>query len=249
MHNKFIQTNKNLNYSGIQELINFETGLKNYNSHIAKLNVDSMNLQEIRDRKERVMDFGAGIGTIAEILRDKYQLIVDCVEVDLGLIDLLRRKKFKTFSGIEKLNSKYRYIYASNVLEHIEDDSGVLKKLFSVIEVNGKLLVYVPAHPILFSNFDYTVGHFRRYRRSNLVQIVKNAGFSIEKCVYVDSLGFFVALIFKFKSKIFKNSDISERNLSFYDNLIYPISKKLDALGLKLIIGKNILLIAKKLDD
>ena len=158
MHNEYVQNNKNLNYSGIQELINFETGLKNYNRYIAKLIVNSLPLQEIRDRRSGVMDFGAGIGTIADILRDKYQLIVDCVELDLELIDLLRRKKYKSFSGIEKINSKYRYIYTSNVLEHIEDDLEMLKQLFRAIETNGKLVVYVPAHPILFSNFDYFQG-------------------------------------------------------------------------------------------
>lgn len=249
MHNEYVQTNKNLNYSGIQELINFETGLKNYNRYIAKLIVNGLPLQEIRDRRSGVMDFGAGIGTIADILRDKYQLIVDCVELDLELIDLLRRKKYKSFSGIEKINSKYRYIYTSNVLEHIEDDLEMLKKLFRAIETNGKLVVYVPAHPILFSNFDYSVGHFRRYKKNNLVKIVKNAGFSIEKCNYVDSFGFLLALIFKYKNKLFKNSEISQRYLYIYDNLIYPISRTLDSLGLKFIIGKNIFLVAKKLDN
>lgn len=249
MHNEYVQTNKNLNYSGIQKLINFETGLKNYNRYIAKLIVNSLPLQENRDRRSRVMDFGAGIGTIADILRDKYQLIVDCVELDLELIDLLRRKKYKSFSGIEKINSKYRYIYTSNVLEHIEDDLEMLKKLFRAIETNGKLVVYVPAHPILFSNFDYSVGHFRRYKKNDLVEIVKNAGFSIEKCNYVDSFGFLLALIFKYKNKLFKNSEISQRYLYIYDNLIYPISRTLDSLGLKFIMGKNIFLVAKKLDN
>lgn len=249
MNNPFIQTNKHLKYSGIQELVNFEFGLRNYNNYIAELIVGSLPLQEIKDRRSGVMDFGAGTGTIAEILREQYQLIVDCLEIDLELIDLLKRKKFKTFSGLEMINFKYRYIYTANVLEHVEDDLQVLKKLFRVIETNGKLLVYVPAQPILFSNFDYRVGHFRRYRRDDLVEIVKSAGFSIEKCNYVDSFGFLVALIFKYKSKLFKNSEITQRNLCIYDNFVYPISRTLDQLGLKYIIGKNIFLVAKKLDN
>jgi SAM-dependent methyltransferase len=192
------------------------------------------------------MDFGAGTGTIAEILRDEYQLIVDCIEVDSSLIDVLKGKKFRVFSDLENLHCKYKYIYTSNVIEHIEDDLIVLKKLFEALEINGKLLIYVPAMPILFSSFDYRVGHFRRYQKKKLIKIVKEAGFSIEKCVYSDCIGFLAALIFKLKSKLLKNSDISQRNLIFYDKIVYPVSKTLDLLGLEYIIGKNLLLIAKK---
>ena len=123
---------------------------------------------------------------------------------------------------------------------------GVLKKLYNTLEVNGKLLIYVPAMPILFSNFDLRVGHFRRYQKKKLIKLVKEAGFSIEKCTYSDCLGFLAALIFKLKSKLLKNSDISQGNLALYDKIIYPISKTLDSFGLKYIIGKNILLVAKK---
>ena len=244
MENKYTQSSTNSNYSGIEELINFEIGLKNYNRHTAKLIFD--NLFMSRAQKPKIMDFGAGTGTIAEILRDEYQLIVDCIEVDSSLIDVLKGKKFRVFSDLENLHCKYKYIYTSNVIEHIEDDLIVLKKLFEALEINGMLLIYVPAMPILFSSFDYRVGHFRRYQKKKLIKIVKEAGFSIEKCVYSDCIGFLAAFIFKLKSKLLKNSDISQRNLIFYDKIVYPVSKTLDLLGLEYIIGKNLLLIAKK---
>ena len=249
MQNNYTQSSANSNYSGVKELINFEIGLKNYNAHTTKLIFDNLSMNEIRDQRSEIMDFGAGTGTIAEKLRDEYQLIVDCIEVDSGLIDVLKRKRFKVFSNLEKLDYKYKYIYTSNVIEHIEDDLVVLKKLFETLEINGKLLIYVPAMQILFSSFDYRVGHFRRYQKKKLIKLVKEAGFSIEKCIYSDCLGFLAALIFKLKSKLLKNSDISLRNLIFYDKIVYPISKTLDLLGLKYIIGKNILLVAKKVNN
>jgi 2-polyprenyl-3-methyl-5-hydroxy-6-metoxy-1,4-benzoquinol methylase len=246
MENKYTQSSTNSNYSGIEELINFEIGLKNYNAHTAKLIFNNLFMSRTKNQKPNIMDFGAGTGTIAEILRDKYQLIVDCIEVDSSLIDVLKGKKFKVFSDLENLHCKYKYIYTSNVIEHIEDDLVVLKKLFEALEINGKLLIYVPAMPFLFSSFDYRVGHFRRYQKKKLIKIVKEAGFSIEKCVYSDCIGFLAALMFKLKSKLLKNSDISQRNLIFYDKIVYPVSKTLDSLGLEYIIGKNLLLVAKK---
>jgi len=249
MQNKHTQSSENSNYPGVKELINFEIGLKNYNIHTTKLIFDNLSLGEIRDQRSEIMDFGAGIGTIAEILREKHQLIIDCIEVDSGLINVLKHKKFKVFSNLEKLDYKYKYIYTSNVIEHIEDDLAILKKLFDAIEINGKLLIFVPAMPILFSSFDYRVGHFRRYQKKKLIKLVKEAGFSIEKCIYSDCLGFLAAFIFKLKSKLLRNSDISQKNLIFYDKVVYPISKTLDLFGLRYIIGKNILLVAKKFNS
>ena len=245
MNNKFTQTSDNSKYSGVQKLVDFEIGLKNYNSHTAKLIFNNFFLNEIKNQKSKILDFGAGIGTIAEILRDKYLLNIECVEIDHGLIKVLKGKNFSTFASLENLTHKYRLIYTSNVLEHIENDLEVLVKLRSALDKKGKLLIYVPAHPVLFSKFDYQVGHFRRYKKKQLIKIVSKAGFTVEKCVYSDSLGFFAALIYKFKSKVTKKSDISQSNLLIYDKYIYPISKILDALGFKYIIGKNLLLTAK----
>ena len=242
MNNKYAQSSSNVNYAGVTELINFEIGLKNYNNHTAKLIYESIHSEKIKDKSSAVIDFGAGIGTIAEILRDKYQLIIECIEIDSSLIGVLSKKNFKTFSNIEKINREYRYIYTSNVLEHIEDDLGALKKLNNILESQGRIVIYVPANPILFSDFDYRVGHFRRYQRKELVKIAKEAGFTVEKCTYSDSLGFLAALLFKVKIKVFKNSDVSQKSLEFYDKFIYPISKILDFIGFKFLFGKNILL-------
>ena len=246
MKNRYTQTKGNHSYAGITELVNFEIGLRNYNNHTAKLIYKSINFGKLIDHGSKVIDFGAGVGTIAEILKNKYQLIIECIEIDPVLITVLDKKKFKTFSNIEKINSKYKYIYTSNVLEHIEDDLGALKKLNNILEPQGKMIIYVPANPILFSDFDYRVGHFRRYQRKELVKIAKDAGFSIEKCIYSDSLGIWAALLFKAKIKIFKNSNVSQKNLEFYDHFIYPISKILDLIGFKFLFGKNLLLVAKK---
>ena len=101
------------------------------------------------------------------MLRDKYSLSIECIEVDHELIEFLKRKKFSAFVSVEKLLHKYRFIYTSNVLEHIENDLETLVKLRSALSENGKLLIYVPAQPVLFSNFDYQVGHFRRYKKSS----------------------------------------------------------------------------------
>ena len=99
MNNKFTQSSENSKYSGVQKLVDFEIGLKNYNSHTAKLIVKNFSLDKIKNTE--ILDFGAGIGTIAEMLRDKYSLSIECIEVDHELIEVLKRKKFSAFVSVE----------------------------------------------------------------------------------------------------------------------------------------------------
>ena len=55
----------------------------------------------------------------------------------------------------------------------------------------------MPAFRILYISMDRKVGHYRRYRISGLTKLLRSAGFRIERSVYTDFIGFFVALLFK----------------------------------------------------
>jgi hypothetical protein len=68
---------------------------------------------------------------------------------------------------------------AFEVLEHVEDDVGMLTTLRSRIAPGGALLMSVPAHPERFGASDELVGHFRRYTRAHLERTVTTAGFTV----------------------------------------------------------------------
>jgi SAM-dependent methyltransferase len=70
-------------------------------------------------------------------------------------------------------------IGAFDVLEHIEDDGAVLAGLHRALRPGGTLLLTVPQHPALWSDFDAISGHVRRYTRAELVQKVDRAGFEV----------------------------------------------------------------------
>jgi len=140
-------------------------------------------------------------------------------------------------------NDSTDFIYTLNVLEHIETDQDVLNSLYSKIKPGGKLLIYVPAFQVLFSSMDTKVGHFRRYTRKNLATKVSKAGFEIKQNHYVDSLGFFVSILFKFFGD--STGSISYKSVKFYDRYLFPISKFLD-IFFNGFLGKNVLLIAYK---
>lgn len=58
-----------------------------------------------------------------------------------------------------------------DVLEHIEDDRGFLAEVLQRIPRGSSILVSVPAHAWLWSGHDDFLGHKRRYRLQELVEI------------------------------------------------------------------------------
>jgi SAM-dependent methyltransferase len=70
-------------------------------------------------------------------------------------------------------------IGAFDVLEHLEDDVGVLKSVYSALRPSGGLILTVPQHPWLWSPADEAAYHVRRYRRGELARKVESMGFNV----------------------------------------------------------------------
>jgi SAM-dependent methyltransferase len=66
-----------------------------------------------------------------------------------------------------------------DVLEHIDDDEATLRWAAGVLEPGGILVVTVPAHPFLFDEADVLAFHRRRYRRLELGDRLRRAGFEL----------------------------------------------------------------------
>ena len=70
---------------------------------------------------------------------------------------------------------------AFDVIEHIEDDRAVLRALREALAPGGGLLLTVPQHPFLWSEYDVHARHVRRYRATDLRAKLVEAGFEIVK--------------------------------------------------------------------
>lgn len=82
---------------------------------------------------------------------------------------------------------RFPLVMAFEVLEHIEDDAAAMRQWASWLAPGGTMLLSVPAHPRLWSAADEWAGHYRRYRKSDLVKVVADAGLRIE---HVECFGF-----------------------------------------------------------
>jgi SAM-dependent methyltransferase len=244
-----IQSASSSAYSGIQELLDAEEGLLGYSTEIVQKLFKRMNLKtHLLAKTGSILEFGAGTGSLADLFRTHFDIKPDCVELDPNLVALIKKKHFTCYQFLNESPQNYAAIYTSNVLEHIEDDSAILKELFNSLRPGGVIGIYVPANPFLYSGLDKEVGHVRRYTKLELRMKVSEAGFLVQSITYDEFIGFFAALVVKIFG--YKNAANlgSKKSLIFYDRCIYPISKVMDAMGFRYLLGKNLLLIAKKLD-
>lgn len=234
-----LQTKEKTVYSGIEELVAIDRSMPRYNSFIAETITRSLK------PGTRPVDFGAGIGTLSDLIVAKTGIKPTCVEVDPTCRQVLQSKGYRTFDNIADVR-KFDFVFSSNVLEHIENDQEILKLIFNSLEKDGRIVLYLPAFQILFSKLDASVGHYRRYDKKALVSKLTNAGFEVEEVSYADCLGFFISLIFRFFGYSSDKGLASPGRLETYDKYIFPVSKGIDSLGIKHFFGKNIFVRAKK---
>ncbi len=71
---------------------------------------------------------------------------------------------------------RYDYLFAFEVLEHIEDDLGTLRGWLDYLKPGGRVLVSVPAHRKRWNVTDICAGHFRRYDREDVIELFESAG-------------------------------------------------------------------------
>lgn len=70
-------------------------------------------------------------------------------------------------------------VAALDVLEHIEDDAAALAQWREWLTDGGSLVLSVPAHPSWFGPGDEWAGHYRRYTRRSLVELLDRAGLCV----------------------------------------------------------------------
>lgn len=209
----------------------------NYNKYLT----DIIN-SHVKSKSAKILDFGAGSGTYADILSQN-GLIIDCMEPDRKQQKQLLKKGYHVFKDIDDIKpGTYDVIYSLNVFEHIENDIDEFEKVSKLLKKRGIVIVYVPAFNILFTNMDVLVEHYRRYRLKRLSSMAKKARLKIVELQYNEPIGFFAALTYRI---IKGDGRLKPKQVRLYDKLIFPTSRSLQPITKKL-FGKNAILIAKK---
>lgn len=202
----------------------------------------------------RVLEVGAGIGGTTRALCDGRAADWLCVEPDAALATRIGtllatralppvcRVHVGTLADLPAAEGLFDAILYIDVIEHIANDAAELGRAYARLAPGGALLIVVPAHQWLFSKFDAAIGHFRRYSRARLQQVLP-AGGRVRQLAYLDSLGLLAAAA----SKVFLSQTYpSLTQIKFWDRALVPISRAfLDRLT-GYAIGKSVLAVVEK---
>jgi SAM-dependent methyltransferase len=217
-----------------------EKFLKRYNGDVVAA------LSRHAGKASDVLEFGAGIGTLALLWQDRTKVKPECLEIDDELRATLQQRGLVCHRDIDAMDQSFDTIYSSNVLEHIDDDVAMLKKIHARLKPGGNLALFVPAFMCIYSDLDAAVGHYRRYEKAELLEKLRLAGFVVQDCHYADSIGFFAWWSTRLSGYSPDKKLGSNNSLAVYDRFIYPLSKLLDWVGFRHLFGKNIVVHARR---
>ena len=192
----------------------------------------------------RIIDIGAGYGEYAERMRVR-GFDVTCVEPHDERRAELSTSGFAVVAAVAELQGVYDGAYMINVLEHVQDDVGLLGELAECLLRGAPLFVWVPALEVLYSDFDFAVGHYRRYSRRRLARVLEVGGFDVQDTRYRDVLGSCAAAVWKVLPRR-EQSVASSAMIEAYDRYVFPVSDKLDRVTGH-VLGKNCAAVARRL--
>src|SRR5688572_24003653 len=128
-----------------------------------------------------VLDIGTGTGTNLRLLRElgfsrrrgldsSDEAIRWCAEKGLGEVTKgdVRRLPFG--------DGEFQLVLATDVIEHVDDDTLAISEIRRVLAPGGTAILTVPAFRSLWGVQDEVAQHKRRYRKNELVEVVRSGG-------------------------------------------------------------------------
>jgi Methyltransferase domain len=168
-------------------------------------------LRSFGNRPIRVLvDVGSGSGYFAQVAarscspREVIQVDphyeAESESNEEGTLFRKLKEKPQSFSQVDA-------ILLMDVLEHVEDPQKLLMKYVEDCGSGCEYLITVPAFQFLWSDHDDFLGHYKRYRRHEIEELVSSCGLTVMSSGYFFSMIFPLAILQrKLLSRIFSRS-------------------------------------------
>ena len=149
----------------------------------------------VKNSSGYILDVGCADGESDKELLTESSHIPVGIDISIHCLNFLKQEKFlvagmsATHLGFK--NDIFISIIASDVLEHIENQTSAIAEFRRVLKKDGIIICFVPASNSLWSPHDVIVKHYRRYTEKELVSLFQNNGFKILLSGYWNFILFF----------------------------------------------------------
>jgi SAM-dependent methyltransferase len=140
-----------------------------------------------------LLDIGCGTGVMLGELAEFGH--AQGTEMESAAVEYCRRRGFEDVSVAETpplpfADCSFDVVTILDVLEHIDDDVGMVVEMRRLLRPGGRMIATVPAFPALWGQQDEISHHKRRYVRSTLTRCIESGGLRLERLTYFNTLLF-----------------------------------------------------------
>ena len=180
-------------------------------------------------------EVGAGSGTFTKRITERVDHLI-AIEPDLSCYQQLTEQFSDDPNGVETVHAgaealekisdgSLDSVILVNVLEHLEDHKAIMKELTRVVKPGGHIILWVPASEFLYSPFDFAVGHFRRYSKSELRALAFDNKLEIVNIQHVNLLG---AVAWAGVAKIGRQAPTKSELTTIWDTHVIPRIRQME---------------------
>jgi SAM-dependent methyltransferase len=161
-----------------------------------------------------VIDYGSGSGWTALGLRE-IGFRVQAADCSARALEVCRSRGLPTVDlKLQGLPSAAAdCILVCDVLEHVDDDVGLLERLRDLLRPGGRLIATVPAYEFLWSGEDYASEHVRRYTGRLIRHRLNSAGYEVVWDSYFNTLLFPAIAAAIVGKRLFRPRDMYRSNV------------------------------------
>ncbi len=184
-------------------------------------------LAKVAPNNARLLDVGCATGDTLVSLQSAYN--VSGVERSKEAVEVARARGLNvTYTELPTLalaDSSVDVVTILDVLEHIDDDTAMLREIERVLVPGGICIIFVPAFMFLWSITDERSEHKRRYTASSLRAVIGTSTLAIERVSYFNFLLFPAIACVRLLNRIGALQDESEMGggYSRFNTLLYKI--------------------------
>lgn len=209
---------------------------------------------------KEILEVGTGDREFTRLLEKNNPNITKCVSIEPSgsFYSAFSNKKFpKPFTFIQrdlfKMNKQTSGFFDTalfiHVLEHIKEDQRALDHAYTFLKPGGRVVIIVPAMTWLFSDHDRSLGHYRRYTKASMNQIIDKKKFNIEDMWYQDILGMIGSFLYfklqKIRLKTSRGVRLIQTSGQLYDTYIIPFERVIEKI-IRFPLGLTLTVILKK---